>query len=64
MTELFGNSYTQDTIDWAHLNTVSYQPEEDTVLLSPRNLNSAVKVNWTTHEIVWILGDPKIGSVK
>ncbi len=60
MTELFGNSYTQDTIDWAHLNTVSYQPEEDTVLLSPRNLNSAVKVNWTTHEIVWILGDPKI----
>ena len=60
MTELFGNSYTQDMIDWAHLNTVSYQADEDTVLLSPRNLNSAVKVNWTTHEIVWILGDPKI----
>lgn len=60
MTELFGNSYTQDMIDWAHLNTVSYQAEEDTVLLSPRNLNSAVKVNWTTHEIVWILGDPKV----
>lgn len=59
MTEIFGNRYTSK-IDWAHLNTVSYQTEDDTILISPRNLNSGVKINWTTHEIVWILGNPEI----
>ena len=47
-------------IDWAHLNTVSYQAEDDTILISPRNLNSGVKLNWTTHEIVWILANPEV----
>lgn len=60
MTELFGNDYTEDTVDWAHLNTVSYQAEDDTILISPRNLNSGVKLNWTTHEIVWILANPEV----
>lgn len=60
MTELFGNDYTEDVIDWAHLNTVSYQAEDDTILISPRNLNSGVKLNWTTHEIVWILANPEV----
>ena len=46
MTELFGNDYTRDNIDWVHLNTVSYQAEDDTILISPRNLNSGVKLNW------------------
>lgn len=60
MTELFGNDYTEDTVDWAHLNTVSYQAEDDTILISPRNLNSGVKLNWSTHEIVWILANPEV----
>ena len=60
MTELFGNDYTRDNIDWVHLNTVSYQAEDDTILISPRNLNSGVKLNWTTHEIVWILANPEV----
>ncbi len=59
MTDVFDESLAT-AVDWAHLNTVSYNPEDDTILLSPRNLNSAVKVNWTTHEIVWILSDPSI----
>ena len=46
-------------IDWAHLNTVSYQPETDTIVISPRNLESVVKLNWTTKEIQWILCDPR-----
>ena len=28
MQELFVNDYTEDVIDWAHLNTVSYQAED------------------------------------
>ena len=42
------------------MNTVSYQAEDDTILISPRNLNSGVKLNWTTHEIVWILANPEV----
>ena len=58
LTEVFGNKFTS-TIDWAHLNTVSYKAEDDTILISPRNLHSGVKINYTTGEIVWILGNPK-----
>lgn len=58
LQEIFGETYV-DKIDWAHINTVSYQKEDDTLLVSPRNLHSAVKINWTTHELVWIMGDPE-----
>lgn len=46
-------------MDWAHINTVSYQPEDDTIIISPRNLHSVIKLNWTTKEIKWILCDPR-----
>ena len=45
--------------DWAHINTVSYQPESDTILISARDLESVIKLNWTTKEIQWILCDPR-----
>ena len=48
-----------DRVDWTHLNTVSYQPETDTIIISPRNLESVIKLNWTTKEIQWILCDPR-----
>ena len=58
MREIFGDTYV-DMMDWAHLNTVSYNKENDCVLLSVRNLHSAIKVNWSTNELVWILGNPE-----
>ena len=58
MEDIFSGKY-EDRVDWTHLNTVSYQPETDTVLLSVRNLESVIKVNWTTKEIQWILCDPR-----
>ena len=58
MEDIFGGKY-EDRVDWTHLNTVSYQPETDTIVISPRNLESVVKLNWTTKEIQWILCDPK-----
>lgn len=48
-----------DREDWAHINTVSYQPESDTIIISPRNIESVIKLNWTTKEIQWILCDPR-----
>ena len=45
--------------DWAHINTVSYQPESDTILISARDIESVIKLNWTTKKIQWILCDPR-----
>ena len=42
------------------MNTISYQASDDTILISPRNLSAAVKIKWSTKEIVWMLGDPKL----
>lgn len=58
LSEIFGTTYV-DKMDWAHINTVSYQPEGDTILISARNLHSAIKINWTSHELVWILCNPE-----
>lgn len=57
MQEIFDGTYVNKT-DWAHLNTVSYDKEEDAVLLSPRNLHAAVKVDWKTNKIKWIIAHP------
>ncbi len=56
--DVLGEAYV-DMIDWAHINTVSYVEEDDSVVLSPRNIHSGVKINWSTDELMWILGDPQ-----
>ena len=58
LADLFGTVFANKS-DWAHINTVSYQADQDTILISARNLHSVIKINWTTHEIVWILCSPK-----
>lgn len=58
LREVFGDTY-RDMVDWAHINTVSYDPKTNTVLVSPRNLHSAFAVDWTTNELKWILCNPK-----
>ena len=59
MKEIFDKTY-RNKVDWAHLNTVSYKEEDHSVLLSPRNLHSAVKVDWDTKKIKWILANPEM----
>ncbi len=48
------------TYDWAHINTVSYNPADGTILISPRNISSGIKIDWLTGKIVWILSDPAV----
>lgn len=43
--------------DWAHINTVSYIPEDHAILICARNLHSVIKIDWTTDELLWILCD-------
>lgn len=46
-----------DYFDWAHVNTVSYQPQDNSVVVCMRNLHSVIKVDWGTNELKWILCD-------
>lgn len=59
MRDVFDETY-ENKVDWVHLNTVSYNEEDDTVLLCPRNLHSGVKIGWTDKKIRWILTNPKM----
>lgn len=49
-----------ETLDWAHMNSISYNEDDDSVILSVRNISAAVKINWSNHELRWILSDPRI----
>jgi hypothetical protein len=42
--------------DWSHINSVSYVPGEEALVLSSRNLNAVFKVDLTSELIVWALG--------
>jgi len=57
LRKIFGTTYV-DMIDWAHLNSISYDKSSNCVVLSPRNIHSGIKVDWKTDELIWILGNP------
>lgn len=59
MDEIYGDTHINQ-LDWAHINTVSYYKEDDSVVVSTRNVHTVVKFNWTTNEIAWLLGDPSV----
>lgn len=46
-----------DYFDWAHINTVSYQSQDNSVVVCMRNLHSVIKIDWATNELKWILCD-------
>lgn len=46
-----------DYFDWAHINTVSYLPDENAILICARNLHSVIKIDWQTDELLWIFCD-------
>jgi len=60
LNELFAGLDYIDRDDWCHTNTVSYDEETDTILISCRNLHSVIRIDWSTDEILWILADPTV----
>ncbi|HCX64974.1 MAG TPA: hypothetical protein DHN33_07180, partial [Eubacteriaceae bacterium] len=60
LTEHFDDTRYTDAYDWAHMNSISYNRKENTMLLSARNVSSVIKIDWETEEILWILSDPKV----
>ncbi len=43
--------------DWFHLNSAIYDPSDDSVIVSSRE-NFVIKLDYSTGNIEWILGDP------
>ncbi len=51
------SAFVRPGTDWFHVNASTYDPSDNTVIVSSRE-NFLIKVNYSTHDIVWILGDP------
>jgi hypothetical protein len=49
--------HKQGTNDVTHTNSVFYDADEDTIILNVRNVNTFYKINHTTGEIIWALGE-------
>lgn len=56
--DVFDDTY-QDMMDWAHINSSSYNEEENSMLVSMRNIHSVAEFDWETNELRWILADPR-----
>lgn len=59
MDDLFDDTYKSWT-DWCHVNAVSYNAKDHSVIVSMRNIHTVVKVNWDTKELVWVLSNPEM----
>jgi arylsulfate sulfotransferase len=51
------SAFVRPGIDWFHFNASTYDPSDNTVIVSSRE-NFLIKLNYLTHDIVWIFGDP------
>jgi arylsulfate sulfotransferase len=51
------SAFVRPGADWFHVNASTYDPSDDSVIISSRE-NFLIKVNYSTHKIVWIFGDP------
>ena len=43
--------------NWAHVNSVDYDPTDDSIILSVRNQSAIVKIG-RDHQVKWIIGAP------
>jgi hypothetical protein len=50
-------AFVRPGVDWFHMNATTYDPGDDTVIVSSRE-DFLIKLDYSTGRIVWILGDP------
>lgn len=63
LPEKFYKEYTGTTredgmIDWFHQNSIYYDESDDSIIISGRNQDTIMKLDYKTTEIKWILSDP------
>lgn len=57
VASIFDETY-KDSFDWAHINTVSYNKDNNRVLICCRNLHTVTEIDWDSGECKWILCHP------
>ncbi|MFM5193298.1 aryl-sulfate sulfotransferase [Aeromonas media] len=50
------SNFVRNGVDWFHMNAATYDPADDTLLISSRE-NFVVKLDYNTGKIIWLLGD-------
>ena len=51
------SAFVRPGADWFHMNSATYDPRDDSVIVSSRE-NFLIKLDYSTGNIAWILGDP------
>ena len=51
------SAFVRPGADWFHVNSSAYDPSDDSIIVSSRE-NFLIKLDYTTHDIIWIFGDP------
>ena len=51
------SAFIRAGVDWFHMNSATYDPRDDSLIVSSRE-NFVIKVDYSTGRIIWILGDP------
>jgi arylsulfate sulfotransferase len=51
------SAFVRPGADWFHVNASTYDPSDNSVIVSSRE-NFLIKMNYSTRNIIWILGDP------
>jgi hypothetical protein len=49
--------FVRPGVDWFHVNAATYDPSDDSVIVSSRE-NFVIKLDYATGTPIWILGDP------
>ena len=51
------SSFVRPSTDWFHLNAATYDPRDDSLIVSSRE-NFVIKIDYATGHPIWIFGDP------
>ncbi|GAB4073163.1 aryl-sulfate sulfotransferase [Barrientosiimonas marina] len=59
--EYGGNDFKpgDDPVDWFHQNAVVYDDDDNSIIISGRNSDTVMKIDYETEEIQWILAYPE-----
>lgn len=55
---LYKDNYKRAKMDAMHLNSLNYDPEDDSIIMTARFFNFLLKVDRKTKQIKWILANP------
>ncbi|MBO9649297.1 MAG: aryl-sulfate sulfotransferase [Variovorax sp.] len=50
-------SFVRPGVDWFHMNAATYDPSDDSLIVSSRE-NFIAKIDYASGSLIWILGDP------